>query len=203
MFRYLVLLFVALLYTPGVQAQRVPVELSGLVIDYIGGAPLRGVTVRLLKAGVNEEEAITRKDGRYRFTLERGWHYSVFFSLSGKVTKHVVVDTRDIPPYPDVPYFEMDLEIALFDWVPDVDLTVFDRPLGEAAYLERVRNMSWKIEYTERLRPTLVRVMNEYEKTVRGYYKRTGRKPTRDPVMPAAPPPVLDTSGQGRSMEPR
>ncbi len=162
-----------------VQAQRFYVRLSGLVTDYFTAEPLKGVTVRLLKAGNTEAEVVTRRDGRYMFTLDRGWRYTVYFSAAGRVTKHVVVNTEDVPPYPDVPFFDMDLQMTLFELVERFDFTPFDAPLGEAAYKPKLRNMSWDVEYTERLRPILSKVMDDYEKTVKGYYDRTrtGRRP--------------------------
>jgi hypothetical protein len=172
-------------------AQRFYVRLSGTVTEYFSGAPLRGVTVRLLKAGDTETEMVTRRDGRYEFTLDRGWRYTVYYSRKGMVTKHVVIDTQDVPPYPDVPFYDMDVQMTLFDWIDGFDLTAFEQPLGEAMYRPKLRNMSWDVEYTERLRPVLSKVMDEYEKTAKGYYDRTrtGRRPKDERITaPAAPP---------------
>lgn len=157
-------------------AQRFSVKLSGVVTDHFTGEPLKGVLVRLLKAGATEAQCITRGDGRYEFLLDRGWRYAVWYSKDALVSKHITVDTEGIPPYPDVPYYEMDVQMTLFAWIDGFDFGVFERPVGEAAYREAVRNMTWDIEYTERLRPVLSQVMDEYEKTYNGYYKRTGRK---------------------------
>lgn len=164
------------LLSGGAVAQRFSVKLYGIVTDHFTGAPVKGVLVRLLKAGATEAQCITRSDGRYEFLLDRGWRYAVWYSKKDLVTKHVSVDTEAIPPYPDVPFYEMDLQMTLFPWIADFDFGIFERPIGEAAYKESVRNMSWDIAYTEKLRPVLSRVMEEYEKTYGGYYKRTGRQ---------------------------
>ncbi len=66
----------------------------------------------------------------------------------------------------------MDVQMTLFPWIEEFDFSVFDQPLGEAAFKSSVRNMSWDIDYTERMRPMLSRTMDEYEKTWKGYYKR-------------------------------
>ena len=157
-------------------AQRFQVLLSGKVTELYSGDPLKGVLVRVLKAGQEDMQQITRNHGAYKFELERGWKYEVWFSRKHMVAKHVVIDTREIPPYPDVPFYEMDLQMTLFAWLEDMDLTVFEEPLGMAGYKQSVRNMSWDTPYTNRIRPVFSKVMDEYEKNSRGYYKRRDRR---------------------------
>lgn len=159
-------------------AQRFYVKLSGKVTSHFEGDPVKGVLVRLLKAGKQEAEKITRSDGTYEFTLDRGWRYSVWFSKQGKVTKHINIDTEEVPAYPDVPFYEMDVQMTIVDWISEFDFSAFEQPLGEASFKQSVRNMSWDIDYTERMRPVLAKVMDEYEKTYRGYYKRKRPKRT-------------------------
>lgn len=166
------LLATALCFASPVEAQRFYVKVSGKVTDHFTGDPVKGVLVRLLKAGKSEAETTTRGDGGYEFTLDRGWRYVVFFSKQGLVTKHINIDTEEIPSYPDVPFYEMDVQMTLFPWIGEFDFSIFEQPLGEAGFKASVRNMSWDIEYTERMRPTLSRTMDEYEKTWKGYYKR-------------------------------
>jgi hypothetical protein len=146
------------------------------VTDYFSGDPLKGALVRVLKAGNEYQQMITRRDGQYAFNLERGWKYEVWFSMKAMVTKHVIIDTRDVPAYPDVPFYDMDLQMTLFPWIADLDLGAFEEPMGLAAYKASVRNMSWDMPYTLQMRPVLAKVMDEYEKTYRGYYKRRDRR---------------------------
>ncbi len=170
MWAFALLLTMAL--TTDAKAQRFSVNLSGQVTDFFSGDPVRSSLVRVIKAGQDDQQQITRGDGRYKFELERGWKYEVWFSKKNMVTKHVVIDTREIPPYPDVPFYEMDLQMTLFPWLADIDLTAFENALGMAAFKPSVRNMSWDMPYTTEMRPVFSKVMDEYEKTYRGYYKR-------------------------------
>ncbi len=153
-------------------AQRFYVKLGGKVTEHFTGDPVKGVLVRLLKAGQQEAEKITRADGSYEFTLDRGWRYSVWYSKQGQITKHIDIDTEGIPAYPDVPFYEMDVQMTMVEWINEFDFAIFDQPLGEASFKQSVRNMSWDVEYTEKMRPALAKTMDEYEKTYRGYYKR-------------------------------
>lgn len=160
----------------GVKAQRFSVKLGGKVTALFSGDAMKGVLVRVLKAGQEDRQTITRGDGQYAFTLERGWKYEVWFSKKEMVTKHVIIDTRGIPPYPDVPFYEMDLQMTMFPWIADFDLSAFEEALGLAAFKASVRNMSWDMPYTEQMRPVFSKVMDEYEKTYHGYYKRRDRR---------------------------
>lgn len=158
------------------QSQRFTVVLGGKVTELFSGDAMKGVLVRVLKAGQEDQQKTTRADGRYTFNLERGWKYEVWFSRKLMVTKHVVIDTREIPAYPDVSFYDMDLQMTMFPWIADVDLSVFDEALGQAAYKANVRNMSWDMPYTEQMRPVFAKVMDEYEKTYSGYYQRRDRR---------------------------
>jgi len=177
-------------------AQRFYVKLSGKVTDYFSGDPVKGVLVRVLKAGNKDMETTTRNDGTYEFTLDRGWRYAVWYSSKGMVTKHINVDTEEIPAYPDVPYYEMDVQMTMIQWIADFDFSGFDQPLGEASFKESVHAISWDIDYTERMRPILAKAMDEYEKTYKGYYKR---KKGKLPDAPTQWPPKAhtDTIGTG------
>lgn len=195
--RILSIAFVALLFlfSATAQAQRFYVKLSGKVTDHFTGDPVKGVLVRVLKAGKQELEATTRGDGYYEFDLDRGWRYAVWFSKAGLVTKHVNIDTEEVPAYPDVPYYEMDVQMTMFPWIEEFDFSTFDQPLGEASFKTSVRNMSWDIEYTERMRPMLAHAMDEYEKTYYGYYKRRkGKRPAKQHFdLPAADSSASDS----------
>ncbi|MBK8581236.1 MAG: hypothetical protein IPL86_05165 [Flavobacteriales bacterium] len=170
-------LLVTLLLAAGtaVSAQRFQVKLGGKVTDYFSGDAMKGALVRVLKAGQADQQATTKGDGRYAFILERGWRYEVWFSKKDMITKHVIIDTREVPAYPDVPFYDMDLQMTLFPWIPEMDLSLFEDPLGMAAYKGNVRNMSWETPLSEQFRPVLAKLMDEYEKNYKGYYKRTGR----------------------------
>lgn len=176
------LLLVLLLVGHGMQAQRERfyIRLYGLVSEYFTGAPEKGVLVRVLRDSVPLDETVTRSNGTYEFFLDRGAVYTVWFSREDLVTKHVRIDAREIPVFPDVPFYEMDVQMTMIAWIEGGDYTVFDVPLGEALYKHSVRNLSWNVEYTERLRPRLVEAMDAYEKLARKYKPALRRRPPVD-----------------------
>ena len=177
-----VMLLVVLLTCVSVHAQRdrFYIRLYGLVTEYFTGNPEKGVLVRVLRDSIPLDETVTKSNGTYEFLLDRGAIYTVWFSRQDLVTKHVRIDAREIPVFPDVPYYEMDVQMTMIQWVEGGDYQVFDMPLGEALYKQSVRNLSWNVEYTERIRPQVAEAMDAYEKLVRKYRPAEKRRPPVD-----------------------
>ena len=109
---------------------------------------------------------ITDGRGGYEMYLERGYDYLVWFHRQDLVTKHVHIDAREIPLFPDVPFYDMDVQMTMFTWINGFDFTVFDMPVGRAQYKHSVRNLNWDIEYTDKMRPEVARVMVLYERAI-------------------------------------
>ncbi|MDX9751027.1 MAG: hypothetical protein RBT71_08110 [Flavobacteriales bacterium] len=159
----LVMLLMLAATLPG---QAFHIVLGGVVTRHPSGEPLKGVQVRLVKDSVERETVVTGTNGRYELYLERGYDYQVWFHRSDLVTKYVRIDAREIPLRPDVPFFEMDLQMTMFPWIPDVDFSFFEQPVGLAQYKHSVRNLNWDVAYTQRRGTEMVRVMTAYDRAV-------------------------------------
>lgn len=138
--------------------------LHGVVTEHFSGDPLRGIQVRLVKDSVERETIITPANGKYEIYLERGYDYLIWFHRDDLVTKHVRIDARAVPLFPDVPFYDMDLQITMFTWIDGFDFSAFQEPLGMAEYKHSVRNLNWDIAFTDARRPVLARVMIDYER---------------------------------------
>lgn len=160
------------------------IEMHGVVTDHFSGDPLKGVQVRMVKDGIERETVITKRDGSYSFTLDRGYTYLIWFHKEGLVTKHVRIDATQVPPIPDVPFYELDVQVALFQWVEGVDLTLFEQPLGLAEYVHSVRKLTWDVQYTKTLEPQVARVMVQYERRMGTLSaRRRGKSDTHGPLQ--------------------
>lgn len=148
------------------QVQAFHIVLSGVVTRHPSGEAMRGVQVRIVKDSVERETVVTGLNGRYELYLERGYDYQVWFHREDLVTKYVRIDAREIPLKPDVPFFEMDVQMTMFPWIPDVDLSFFQQPVGMAEYKHTVRNLNWNVEYTQQRNAEMVRVMVAYDRAV-------------------------------------
>lgn len=140
------------------------IRVYGLVTEHFTGDPMKGVQVRLVKDSIERETVVTVWNGKYELYLERGYEYQIWFHRPDLVTKHVVIDAREVPLFPDVPFYEMDLQMTLFEWFDGFDFSAFDMPLGMAAYKHSVRNLQWNTELTQGRQRQVARVMINYER---------------------------------------
>lgn len=182
------LLFFFLPFT--INGQWFFVNLHGIVTDVYGGAPLPDVLVEVdFKDGTKHlHNLVTKRNGEYQFELDKGYAYSIRYSKTGYVSKSLELDMTMIPDTPDVPFYDMDVQMILFEAIPDIDLSFFTEPVGRAEYKESVRTMSWENEFSDKKRSEMAKIMKEYTKTYRGYYARTNAKP---PILIANTPLVL------------
>lgn len=142
------------------------IKVHGLVTEYFSGNGMKDVQVRLVKDSVDRETVITNAKGEYEMYLERGYDYLIWFHRQDLVTKHVHIDARQVPLFPDVPFYDMDIQMTMFAWIEGFDFSTFEVPVGRAEYKHSVRNLNWDIDYTERLRPEIARVMTLYERAI-------------------------------------
>ncbi|HRH38854.1 MAG TPA: hypothetical protein PK760_10940 [Flavobacteriales bacterium] len=159
-------LLILTLLTMAGQADAFYIKLYGKVTEFGTGEAMKGVQVRLVKDSVERGTVITDNKGRYEVYLERGYDYLVWFHREDLITKHVRVDARDVPLFPDVPFYEMDMQMTMVHWIEAFDFSTFDEPVAMAEYKHSVRNLNWNIEWTEERQQVISRVMIEYDRIV-------------------------------------
>lgn len=145
-------------------AEAFYIRLHGLVTEHFTGNAMKGVQVRLVKDSVERETVITTGNGKYEIYLERGYDYQVWFHRADLVTKHVLIDAREIPLFPDVPFYDMDLQMTMFTWLEGFDFELFAGPVAKAAYRHSVRNLTWDMDYTKGFQEKARRLMINYER---------------------------------------
>lgn len=151
------------------EAQKFHIQISGEVTDYFSGEPIKGVLIEL-ESDNKHLDILTKRDGLYGFRLDKDAYYHLTFSKKGLITKRVDIDAMEVPQFPDVPFYDMDIQMTMFDTIPDFDFSLFRSPLGIASFKKSTRNMSWDNEYTDRMGISLDSIMKEYKKEYRGYY---------------------------------
>lgn len=148
------------------QASAFHIRLHGLVTEYFSGDGMKGVQVRLVKDSVERETVFTNGKGAYEIFLERGYEYQVWYYREDLVPKFIRIDARGIPLFPDVPFYEMDVQMTLFALIADFDFSIFEEPVALASYKHSVRNLSWDIDWTEARQQAIARVMVLYERAI-------------------------------------
>ena len=73
------------------------IYVHGTVKDYVSAAMLQGVSVIVHKDDVRMAALLTDSLGRYEVSFDYDHVYRLWFMQAGMVTKHVVIDARDIP----------------------------------------------------------------------------------------------------------
>lgn len=169
-------LLFSLILTLTCAAQTFFIDLHGLVTEHESGLPLKNVLIHIVSSG-QTVDLLTKKDGVYAVHLKRGVNYQVFFSKKGMVTKHVNIDARGVPEYPDVPFYDMDLQMTLFEHIDGVNFSFFEKPVARAEYKHSTRALNWENEYTKVQGIKMTAFMREYRKKRDGYYLRSEHKP--------------------------
>ncbi len=148
------------------EGQGFYIRLHGMVTEHFSGDAMKGVQVRLVKDSVDRETIITPSNGKYELYLERGYDYQVWFHRADLVTKHVVIDAQEIPLFPDVPFYDMDLQMTMFTWLDGFEFDLYAGPVAKAEYKHSVRNLNWDVDYTKDFQARSQRLMVAYEREV-------------------------------------
>ncbi|MCB0767116.1 MAG: carboxypeptidase regulatory-like domain-containing protein [Flavobacteriales bacterium] len=155
------LLLTALLAAGALASQAAELRLRGEVTDHVTRQPLGEVLVRVYRNGVKERAFYTGPAGRYNIDIPRGGEYVIRFSLPGHVTKCYAVDTRGPVWEGDAREVSVDVEMTMFEKVPDLDLGFFDMPMGLARFEPMTGRLQWDQAYEERIAPEVARLMAE------------------------------------------
>lgn len=169
-------LLFSFIFTLTCAAQTFFINLHGLVTEHESGLPLKNVLIHIVSSD-QTVALLTKKDGMYIAHLKRGINYHVFFSKKGMVTKHVNIDARGVPECPDVPFYDMDLQMTLFEHIEGVNFSFFEKPVARAEYKHSTRALNWENEYTKVQGIKMAAFMREYRKKRDGYYLRSEQKP--------------------------
>lgn len=151
------------------EAQKFYIQISGEITNYFNGELIKGVEVKV-ESPNQVKTLMTKRNGLYGFRLDKGTYYHLTYSKEGMITKHIDIDGTTIPEFPDVPFYDMDVQMTMIDTIPKFDFSLFRSPLGIASYKKSTRNMSWNNEYTDSVGYSLDSIMREYKKEYRGYY---------------------------------
>lgn len=139
------------------------IVVQGQVLDETTGDPIKGAVVVVRKDGHADNMVVVKKDGTYSLDLERGGRYEITYSATGMVAKRVEVSTQNAPARLDVPRLSMEVDINLFPTLTGLSASLFDKPMGKAAYNSKARNMRWDEEYGKAMRDATRVFMTKYD----------------------------------------
>jgi hypothetical protein len=105
------------------------------------------VKVHIVKDNKPIDSLVTQR-GHCRIRLDTGHVYKIYFSKSGYVGKHFVVNTKEVPPS-YTKKSTIKIEVSMFKSNPEMDFSFLaQKPIGIAAYNFVSKRIQWDAEYT-------------------------------------------------------
>jgi hypothetical protein len=175
----------ACLFFGGLAVAQPPQQLDnvyvyGTVKDQYTSKKLEDVLVTIYKNGGKLQEVKSNANGKYEFTLDYGADYKIVYSRGGWVSKNYTVDTRNVPEEQRVGGEGMNVEMTMFQELPDMDFSILQQPIGKAKYTPEKSGLDWDWEYTASVQNEVNRLIKEYNDR-----KKADNSPRRSPSSPA------------------
>ena len=142
-------------------AYGIQLRLHGAVLGLIDQAPMADVSVKIFRNGERYQVAQTLANGRYSLLLDNNAEYVLRFAQAGKVSKCYTIDTRGAAWENDKRVQDLEIDVVLFEPVPDLDLGWFDMPMGMARFNPMTGHVAWSADYERRIRPEAERLTAE------------------------------------------
>jgi len=144
----------------------------------IEGGSLEGARVVVLKEG-NEVRTITTDLARFNLKLDLNTHYILSVEKLGYVTKQISFNTA-VPASADPQSFTpFEFAVSLFKQYDDVNLVVFDQPVGRVRFDATIGDFDYDTDYTRSIQRQMQEAMDEVarrqkeeEKTAKAEAKR-------------------------------
>ena len=175
MYARAMIFIITLLVTTLCQAQPFHIKFHGVTTEFHTGKSVKN-TLILVEWDEGAESFVTKKNGLYNFILQKGPYYHISYVKKGYVTKVMEMDATKIPEEPDVPFFDVNLQITMVPIIDTVDMSTFDEPIGRLEYKESVRTLNWDNSFSKERKEDVAKTMKEYHKFYSGYYARSDKK---------------------------
>lgn len=137
------------------------IKFHGVVSDYNTDEELVQASIVLYIDNVEETTFFTDERGKYSIEKNLGHTYLLEFLKEGLVTKSVLIDTRKILVEDGSAGYEMRIDMTLFEEVPDLDVSILEKPIGKAKYNQVTGDIEWDYEHTAEIQEELKILMNE------------------------------------------
>ncbi|MBK8338887.1 MAG: hypothetical protein IPK99_02225 [Flavobacteriales bacterium] len=158
----------ALLCTAALHGSAAHLRLVGVVTDKATALPLADASVRIYKNGEKLRTMETGANGRYEVLLDNNADYVIRFVLPDHVSKCYTVSTHGPEWEGDHSVKEVYVEMTMLERLPDLDLSLFDLPMGMATFDPLNGQVRWDEAYDLRIRPEITALMAAYERALAG-----------------------------------
>ena len=152
--------FVTLVLLPTVMIGQTKFTVNGRV--KIEGGDIEGSRVVVYKNGV-KERTITAGLNKFSLDLEINQNYIMSFEKDGFVAKKISFNTK--APAEAVPngFTPFDFAVSLFKQYDDINLVVFNQPVGIIHYDSKLGDFDYDTDYTKSIQSQLEEVLAKVE----------------------------------------
>jgi len=170
------LALLGILSAPFIQAQGHSLFLYGTVRHYETKDSIPYPSVRIQEA---REDAlpwpiVTTARGRYDLELTEEKIYWIRYDAPGKVGKRIEVDMRGASLSQVEGGYGMNIEMTLFDSLPDVDFSILKEPIGRCRFDAGKNEFAWDLEYTMQRKAAIEKTVKDFNEAIRN---RTSTEP--------------------------
>lgn len=153
-FKGILLLSATVFYSFSLIAQQPGLFIEGTVREE--KIKLSGVNVTVLLGGRLINSLVTPANGLFSFTLNYNNDYILQFSKDGYTSKKISVSTKGVPPEDAVDIFEFTgFEVALFKTIPDLDVSILQKPVGKISFISPDEGFDYDAAYTAAIQEQL------------------------------------------------
>lgn len=133
-FKQLLVLIFVFLGCANVGVSQDILAVHGSIREKSSSSKMDQVQVIITRDGSEYDTYTTSSNGKFDFELPLGFRYKLKFSKNNYVHKIIQFDSKNIPAEDMEGGFDYPLEITLFKVIEGMNLSVFDAPIGKAAF---------------------------------------------------------------------
>jgi hypothetical protein len=129
----------------------------------VDGGSLEGARAVVYKDGV-KERAITTGLAKFSLALDLGATYVISFEREGYVAKKISFDTHVPADAVANGFTPFDFAVALFKQYDDINIVVFNQPVGMIRYDQASGDFDYDTDYTKSIQSQLQEVVEQVER---------------------------------------
>lgn len=128
----------------------------------IDGADLNGARVVVMKNGT-KERTLTKDLNKFTLDLDLNASYVLSFEKDGFVSKKISFNTKAPAAAIANGFTPFDFAVSLFKQYDDINIVVFNQPVGMIRFDEKVGDFDYDTDYTKSIQSQLQQVLEQVE----------------------------------------
>ena len=145
------------------------IKISGKILDYKSQKKLKSSQIDIENVDQKSKTSVVVSSGAYKVNLAPGNMYKITYTKDGYIKKILLVNTKDVPESDYNKSVKMEIEVDLYKEKKDIDVSLFEKPIGIADYDQTFKKMVWNVEYSRTMFQEIELLMNGKTKKEQGF----------------------------------